>query len=72
MRCEPGRADLAWENRATEALVRGVNARQRVMITGCTVGDRYLARLCVLSCRTRAERIAMAVADIAAEVAALA
>ncbi|MGQ0552738.1 MAG: pyridoxal phosphate-dependent decarboxylase family protein [Planctomycetota bacterium] len=67
----PGPADLAWENRATEALVRGVNARQRVMITGCTVDGRFLARVCVLSFRTRAERIAMAVADIAAELAAL-
>ena len=45
--------------------------RGRVMITGCTVDGRFLARVCVLSFRTRQAQIDACVEDIAAEVAAL-
>jgi len=48
-----------------------VTERGRVMLTGCTVDGRYLARVCVLSFRTRADRMNAAVDDLAAEVAAL-
>jgi hypothetical protein len=41
------------------------------MITGCWVDSRYLARVCVLSFRTRQAQIDAAVEDIAAEAAAL-
>lgn len=57
---------------ATRALVERVNARGRVMITGCTAEGRFLARVCVLSFRTRREHVEQAVEDIAAEVPALA
>jgi aromatic-L-amino-acid decarboxylase len=69
---------LAWEgstleqeNRATAELMERVIARGRVMITGCKVAGRVLARVCVLCFRTHADRMDMAVEDIAAEAAAL-
>ena len=62
----PG-ATLDAENAATRSLMDGVTARGRVMLTGCTVGERYLGRVCVLSFRTRRDRIDACVDDIAAE-----
>jgi aromatic-L-amino-acid decarboxylase len=60
------------ENAATRALMDGVTARGRVMLTGCTVDDgRYLGRVCVLSFRTRQDRIDACVEDVAAESAAI-
>jgi aromatic-L-amino-acid decarboxylase len=62
---------LAWpgstqeeRNRATTALLEQVTARGRVMITGCTVDGRVLARVCVLSFRTHQSRIDDCVADV--------
>jgi len=52
---------------ATRHLLTAVNARQRVMLSGCTVDDTYLARICVLSFRTRRDRVEAAIEDIAAE-----
>jgi aromatic-L-amino-acid decarboxylase len=66
----PG-ATRALENDATQELLRRVVARQRVMITGCTVDGRYLARVCVLSFRTHRDRMELAVQDIAEETAAV-
>lgn len=51
---------------ATRALVRDVNARGRVMLSGCTVEGRDLARVCVLSFRTRAKDLEACVEDVAA------
>ena len=62
----PG-ASLGDENAATAELLARVNARQRVMITGCTVDGRFLARVCVLSFRTRARNVDDAVDDVAAD-----
>ncbi len=69
---------LAWngasveeENRATADLIERVTRRGRVMLTGCTVAGRCLARVCVLSFRTRQERIDACVEDVAAEAAAI-
>lgn len=59
------------ENAATRALLDRVNARGRVMLSGCTIDGRFLARVCVLSFRTRRERIEACVAHIAEESAAL-
>ncbi len=66
----PG-ATLAAENEATSALLERVTRRGRVMITGCTVDGRLLARVCVLSFRTRQDRIDACVEDVAVEAAAL-
>jgi aromatic-L-amino-acid decarboxylase len=59
------------ENEATTALVERVTERGRVMLTGCTVDGRFLARVCVLSFRTRRDRIDACVEDVAAEAALL-
>ncbi len=66
----PG-ASVEDQNRATRLLMERVTARGRVMLTGCTVDDRFLGRVCVLSFRTRAELIAWCVEDLAAETAAI-
>lgn len=59
------------ENRATRALLDGVTARGRVMLTGCTIGDRFLGRVCVLSFRTRQRVIDACVEDVADVAAAI-
>jgi aromatic-L-amino-acid decarboxylase len=60
------------QNTATRALIDGVTARGRVMLTGCTLDDgRFLGRVCVLSFRTRQDRIDACVEDVAAEAAAI-
>jgi aromatic-L-amino-acid decarboxylase len=64
----PGASRLQ-ENDATRRLLERVLARQHVMLTGCTVDDRFLARVCVLSFRTRAAEIDLAVREVAEEVA---
>jgi aromatic-L-amino-acid decarboxylase len=66
----PG-AVLEAENAATRALIDAVTARGRVMLTGCTVDGRYLGRVCVLSFRTRRDRIDACVEDVAAEAATI-
>lgn len=66
----PG-ASLEQENAATRTLLERVTVRGRVMITGCSVDGRYLARVCVLSFRSRQAQIDACVEDIAAEAAAL-
>jgi len=64
------------ENEVTTALVQRVTDLGRVMITGCVVdtdgtGPRRLARVCVLSFRTRAAQVDHAIEDITAVSAAL-
>ncbi len=67
----PG-ASLAEENAATRNLLDRVTGRGRVMLTGCPLDDgRFLARVCVLSFRTRQDRIDACVEDVATETAAL-
>lgn len=63
----PG-STLEQENAATHDLLDRVAARGRVLLTGCSPGGRFLARVCVLSFRTRQERMNACVEDIAAEV----
>jgi aromatic-L-amino-acid decarboxylase len=69
---------LAWpgasrddENAATRELLERVVARGRVMVTGCLVDGRFLARVCVLSFRTRREHVEMCIAYLAEESAAI-
>ena len=56
---------------ATHRLLERVNSRGQVMLTGCTAGDRFLARLCVLSFRTRMQQVETAVNQIIEETAAI-
>jgi aromatic-L-amino-acid decarboxylase len=56
-------------NRATAELVEAVTARGRVMITGCRVDGRELARVCVLSFRTHLRDIDFLVSHVEEEAA---
>jgi aromatic-L-amino-acid decarboxylase len=62
-------ASLAEENAATRAVLENVAARGRVLMSGCNVAGRELARVCVLSFRTRQSNIDACVEDVAAAVA---
>jgi aromatic-L-amino-acid decarboxylase len=66
----PG-APPAVQDAATRRLLERVNARGRVMLTGCTAGGRFLGRLCVLCFRTRRRDVEAAVAQLGEEAAAL-
>jgi aromatic-L-amino-acid decarboxylase len=55
---------LAAQNAATRELMERVTHRGRVMLTGATVGDRYLGRICVLSFRTRRAQMEMCVEEV--------
>lgn len=63
------------ENERTRALMERVAARGRVLLSGCTTeidgAPRTLARVCVLSFRTRAEQVDACVEDVAACVASV-
>jgi aromatic-L-amino-acid decarboxylase len=60
----PGKGDSEIDA-LTRRLLEGVNQRGRVYLSGATVGERYLARICILCFRTRGERVGMAIEDIA-------
>jgi len=59
-------AELDARNRA---LLREINRRQRVFVTGTTVKGRFVVRACILSFRTHADRVAMFVEDVRAALA---
>ncbi|ODT05054.1 MAG: hypothetical protein ABS52_02595 [Gemmatimonadetes bacterium SCN 70-22] len=67
----PRLTNQAARNEATRRLMERVTARGRVMLTGCTIGERHLARVCVLSFRTHEDRMRACVDDIATEAAAI-
>jgi aromatic-L-amino-acid decarboxylase len=70
-RLEPPGASPAEQDETTRLLLERVNARGRVMLTGCTVDGRFLARVCVLSFRTRRRHVEAAVEQIVEETARL-
>lgn len=55
---------LRDDDDATRTLLERVNARGRVLLSGCTIDGRYVARVCVLAFRTRAAQIDMLVRDV--------
>lgn len=58
------------ENAATREVLALVAARGRVLLSGCNASGRELARVCVLSFRTRAATIDACVEDVREAVAA--
>jgi aromatic-L-amino-acid decarboxylase len=68
-RLEPPDLAPVTADEATRRLLERVNARGRVFLTGCTVDGRFLARLCVLSFRTRRRHVEAAVDQIIEEAA---
>ena len=66
----PG-STLEAQNAATRHLLERVIRRGKVFLTGCETGGRFLGRVCVLSFRTRAERIDTCIEHLAEESAVL-
>jgi aromatic-L-amino-acid decarboxylase len=62
--CPPGLDDEAVDA-LNRRLIAAVNARQRVLLTGAVVHERFVVRICVLSFRTHREHIDMCLSDIA-------
>jgi aromatic-L-amino-acid decarboxylase len=62
----PGAA-LDAENRATTDLLDRIRDRGRVLLTACRVDGRVLARVCILSFRTRRDRVDECVRQIEEE-----
>ena len=52
----PG-ASIDEQNAATRELLERVTRRGKVMLSGFTHGDRFMGRVCILSFRTRHERV---------------
>jgi aromatic-L-amino-acid/L-tryptophan decarboxylase len=59
----------ALDDAGNRALLAAVVARGRVALSGTVVDGRFVLRICVLCFRTHAERVAMAIEDIQAELA---
>lgn len=68
-RLNPGgleKDDLETEdlNRLNRRLLKAINDRKRVFLTGTKLGDRFVIRICVLSFRTHRDRMEMCLEDI--------
>lgn len=55
-------------NALNRRLLDRINARRRVYLTGTTIEERFVIRICVLSFRTHRDRMEMAVEDVEAAV----
>ena len=62
---------LESQNAATRTLMQRVTDRGQLMLTGATVGERYLGRVCVLSFRTRRAEMETCVQQLEEETATL-
>jgi aromatic-L-amino-acid decarboxylase len=71
-RLAPPGANLEGANRLTHELMARVNARQHVLLTGTLLGDVFAIRMCILSFRTHADRVAAALSDLREAAAELA
>ncbi len=71
-RLAPAGAPVEEANRLTRELMARVNARQRVLLTGTLLGRVFAIRMCILSFRTHADRIRMALDDLKEAAAELA
>jgi aromatic-L-amino-acid decarboxylase len=71
-RLTPPGASREETNRLNRELMDRVNARQRVLLTGTLLGEDFAIRMCILSFRTHADRIHMALDDLRAAAAAVA
>ncbi len=58
-------------DRLNRELLRRINDRQRVHLTGTTVDGRFLLRICVLSLRTHLDRMELGLEDIRRSIAGL-
>jgi aromatic-L-amino-acid decarboxylase len=66
-RLKPAGVDDPEElNALNQRLLERVNARQRVVLTGTMLGDRFALRICVLSFRTHRDRMEEGLEDLEA------
>lgn len=63
-RHEPGDVEPSRWNEHNRALLRRVNERQRVHLTGTTLDGEFAIRICVLSFRTHRDRVEACLDDI--------
>ncbi len=63
--------DLEATNELNQRLMRGVNERKRVYLTGTVLRGRFVIRICVLSFRTHYDRMRAALEDIRATISEL-
>ena len=63
-RLAPPGASVEEANRANRELMARVNARERVLLTGTLLGEVFALRMCILSFRTHADRVRMALEDL--------
>jgi len=56
--------DEARLTRLNRAVLDRINARQRVLLSPTMLGDRFVIRICIVSFRTHADRVAEAVAIV--------
>lgn len=56
--------DVEELNRLNRRLMKRVNDRQRVLLTGTMLGDRFVIRICVLSFRTHRDRMEACLEDV--------
>ncbi|HWM89675.1 MAG TPA: aminotransferase class I/II-fold pyridoxal phosphate-dependent enzyme [Thermoanaerobaculia bacterium] len=63
-RLNPGGMDSDGLNRLNHRLMKGINDRKRVILTGTKLGDRFVIRICVLSFRTHQDRVEACLEDI--------
>ena len=55
---------LDGTNELNRQLLARINAAKRVFLSGTTIGDRFVLRICVLSFRTHLDRMQEALSDI--------
>jgi aromatic-L-amino-acid decarboxylase len=65
-RHEPAGVEASRWNEHNRALLRRINARQRVHLTGTTLDGEFAIRICVLSFRTHRDRVEACVEDLRA------
>lgn len=63
------RGDSEGLDALNRTILSGVNARQRVHITGAVVGGKFVLRVCVLSFRTHSENIEALLTDLRESIA---
>jgi aromatic-L-amino-acid decarboxylase len=51
-------------NQLNQGLLNRINARKRVYLSGTTLGDQFVIRICVLSFRTHLDRMQAGLEDI--------
>ncbi len=71
-RLTPPWLSLEAANRLNRRLMDRVNAGQRVLLTSTLLGDAFAIRMCILSFRTHADRVGMALDDLREAAAELA